>query len=96
MFTPFSQPAKNPKKLTLKILPFFLPFFSATICLLTVKKITDYLAEVKYELTRVTWPKKQDIARLTLTVLAISAMVGVFVGGLDFIFTKLLTVIVNR
>lgn len=61
-----------------------------------MKKITDYLAEVKYELTKVSWPKRQDVVRLTLTVLAFSAIVGAFVGGLDYFFTKLLTAIVNR
>jgi len=56
-----------------------------------VKKILDYLSEVKLELTKVTWPKRKEIIRLTLIVLAISAIVGLFSGGLDFIFTKMLS-----
>jgi len=42
-----------------------------------VKKILEYFSEVKLELTKVTWPKKDEIIRLTLIVLAISAIVGV-------------------
>ena len=61
-----------------------------------MRKITDYLAEVKYELTKVTWPKRNEIVRLTLIVLAISAIVGLFSGGLDFIFTKMLSVFVVK
>ena len=61
-----------------------------------MRKITDYLAEVKYELTKVTWPKRQETIRLTLTVLAISVVVGAFAGGLDYLFTKLLAIVVNR
>jgi len=61
-----------------------------------VKKILDYFSEVKLELTKVTWPKRNEIIRLTLIVLAISAMVGLFSGGLDFIFTKILSLFVVK
>jgi len=61
-----------------------------------VKKILDYLSEVKLELTKVTWPKRNEIVRLTLIVLAISLVVGLFSGGLDFIFTKMLSVFVVK
>jgi len=61
-----------------------------------VKKILGYLSEVKLELTKVTWPKRNEIVRLTLIVLAISAIVGLFSGGLDFIFTKMLSVFVVK
>jgi preprotein translocase subunit SecE len=61
-----------------------------------VKKILGYLSEVKLELTKVTWPKRNEIIRLTLIVLAISAIVGLFSGGLDYIFTKLLSIFVVK
>jgi len=61
-----------------------------------VKKILEYFSEVKLELTKVTWPKKDEIIRLTLIVLAISAIVGVFSGGLDFLFTKMLSIFVVK
>lgn len=59
-----------------------------------MKKIASYLSEVKSELKKVTWPKKDEVVRLTLIVLAISAIVGGFVGGLDYIFTKLLALVI--
>ena len=61
-----------------------------------MKKILEYFSEVKLELTKVTWPKKDEIIRLTLIVLAISAIVGVFSGGLDFLFTKMLSIFVVK
>ncbi len=61
-----------------------------------MRKILDYFSEVKLELVRVTWPKKNEIVRLTLIVLAISAIVGLFSGGLDFIFTKMLSVFIVK
>jgi len=61
-----------------------------------VKKILGYLSEVKLELTKVTWPKSNDIIRLTLIVLAISAIVGLFSGSLGYIFTKMLSIFVVK
>jgi len=61
-----------------------------------VRKIVNYLTEVKAEMTKVTWPKRQEVVRLTLIVLSISAIVGIFVGSLDFIFTKLLALVIVR
>jgi len=61
-----------------------------------VGKVINYLYEVKAELAKVTWPKRNEVVRLTLIVLSISAIVGIYVGGLDYIFTKILALIVVR
>jgi preprotein translocase subunit SecE len=55
-----------------------------------MKNLIDYLQSVRNELTKVVWPKKKDVVRLTLIVLSISGIIGIYVGLLDFIFTKLL------
>ncbi|MBU2577604.1 preprotein translocase subunit SecE [Patescibacteria group bacterium] len=47
-----------------------------------------FLSEVKNELTKVTWPTRQEVVRLTIVVVIISLVVGLFIGGLDFLFTK--------
>jgi preprotein translocase subunit SecE len=61
-----------------------------------VRKITDYLSEVRLELAKVTWPKRDEVVKLTLIVLAISVIVGLYVGALDFVFTKLLSIFIVR
>jgi len=61
-----------------------------------VNKVINYLKEVKLELSKVTWPKKNQVIKLTLIVFVISAIVAIYVGGLDFIFTKALEFIVKR
>jgi len=61
-----------------------------------VKGVIEYLKEVKLELTKVTWPKKQQIIKLTLIVFIISAVVGIYVGALDYAFTKLLELLIAR
>lgn len=47
------------------------------------------IAEVWSELTRVTWPSREDAARLTLLVLGVSAVVGVFLALWDLGFSEL-------
>jgi len=47
-----------------------------------------FLKEVKSELEKVSWPSREETIRLTFIVVAISVIVGFFIGGLDFIFTK--------
>lgn len=54
-----------------------------------------FLQQVYAELTKVTWPTRAEVIRLTAVVIIISVIVGVFIGGLDFIFTSLLQVVVK-
>jgi len=61
-----------------------------------VEKVLGYFSEVRAELSKVTWPKRQEVIRLTLVVFAISVIVAFYVGGLDYVFTKLLEAIVAR
>ncbi len=50
---------------------------------------------MRAELNKVTWPGSSDATRLTLTVIAISVIAGVYLGGLDFLFTTLLGILVR-
>lgn len=61
-----------------------------------VKAAIKFLREVRLELSKVVWPKKQEVIKLTLTVIIISVIVGLYVGVLDFSFTKLLEIIISR
>ncbi|MFZ5932630.1 MAG: preprotein translocase subunit SecE [Patescibacteria group bacterium] len=55
-----------------------------------MKQVLTYLSEVKLELGKVTWPKRNEVIKLTLTVFIISLIAGLYTGALDYIFTKLL------
>lgn len=61
-----------------------------------MKSVFSFLNEVKLELSKVTWPKKSDVVKLTSIVLLISGFVGVFVGGVDYLFTKALELILAK
>ncbi len=60
-----------------------------------MKSVADYFVGVKTELAQVSWPKLATVSKLTIIVLVSSAIVGVFVGAIDFGFTKLLTLVIK-
>lgn len=58
--------------------------------------ILNFISEVRIELSKVTWPKRDEVIRLTLIVFLVSAIIGAYVGGLDYLFTRLLTALVTK
>ena len=48
----------------------------------------SFLKETRDELKKVVWPSRQEVLRLTLVVIMVSLVVGLFLGGLDFVFVK--------
>jgi preprotein translocase subunit SecE len=62
----------------------------------SVRQTLSYISEVRSELTKITWPKRDEVVRLTLTVFAISAVVGAYLGALDLFFTKILEIIISK
>jgi preprotein translocase subunit SecE len=49
-----------------------------------------FLKEVQAELKKVSWPSKSQLIRLTIIVIGVSLAMAIFIGSLDFIFTKLI------
>ncbi len=54
-----------------------------------------FLKETQIELKKVIWPTRQEVIRLTMVVVTVSFAVGLFIGALDFVFTKLLQFVVK-
>lgn len=54
-----------------------------------------FLKEVRTEMEKVSWPNRQQAIRLTLIVIAISIVVAIFIGGLDFIFAKIMELLIR-
>ncbi|MBT3249456.1 MAG: preprotein translocase subunit SecE [Candidatus Pacebacteria bacterium] len=50
---------------------------------------TAYFREVVRELKKVTWPSRKQTINKTTLVIAISILLAIYLGGLDFIFQKL-------
>jgi preprotein translocase subunit SecE len=55
-----------------------------------LNKIITFLKEVKTEMNKVNWLTKEEIIKYTLIVVAVSMILAIFLGGLDFIFIYLL------
>jgi preprotein translocase subunit SecE len=49
-----------------------------------------YFNESWAELKKVTWPTRETVIRLTLLVIAVSIVVGVYIAVLDRLFNTLL------
>ncbi len=54
-----------------------------------------FLKEVRSEMEKVSWPTRQEATRLTLIVIGVSVVVALFIGGLDYAFTKLMALIIR-
>jgi preprotein translocase subunit SecE len=57
-------------------------------------KLATYLRGSYEEMKKVTWPTKKEARNFTLLVVGISLSVAAFLGLMDFLFSKILEVIV--
>lgn len=54
-----------------------------------------FLKEVRDELKKVVWPTRAEVIRLTAVVIIVSLIVGLYLGGLDYILTKVLALVIK-
>jgi len=59
------------------------------------KRIKKFLIEVKEELKKVSWPTKEELVGATRVVIVLTSLLAIFIGIIDFIFSKFLTLIVG-
>jgi len=72
------------------------PKAAASSLTLTAPKFgSDFLKEAYTELRRVSWPTRKQVLRLTLVVIAVSLLVGAYVGILDLGFTKIMAILLK-
>jgi preprotein translocase subunit SecE len=50
--------------------------------------IQRYIHETVGELRKVTWPTRKEATNLTIIVLAVTIVVGAYLGLMDFLFTR--------
>ncbi|EKD65157.1 MAG: hypothetical protein ACD_50C00175G0012 [uncultured bacterium] len=55
----------------------------------------SFIKEVREELGKVVWPTREQVVRSTTIVILISLIAGIFLGGIDFIFTKLMETVIK-
>ncbi len=59
------------------------------------KKIGSFFNEVKVQMKKVDWPTKEETIKDTVAVISISFVVAVFLGGLDYLFGKLINIFIS-
>jgi|TARA_B100000809_G_scaffold205880_1_gene207802 preprotein translocase subunit SecE len=52
--------------------------------------ISRSIKEIYAELGRVTWPTKEETTRLSIIVVSISIVIGLFLGVIDLAFSKII------
>jgi preprotein translocase subunit SecE len=49
-----------------------------------MEKFISFLKDVKIELSKVSWPTKDQTIKYTIIVIALSLGIAIFLGGVDF------------
>lgn len=57
--------------------------------------ISRYFRETSGELRKVTWPTRQEATNLTIVVLIVIAVMSVFLGILDFLYSRFFVLILG-
>jgi|TARA_B100001245_G_scaffold164671_1_gene124307 preprotein translocase subunit SecE len=52
--------------------------------------ISRSIKEIYAELGRVTWPTKEETTRLSIIVVSISIVIGLFLGVIDLAFSRII------
>lgn len=59
------------------------------------ERVRDYLKDTRGELRKTTWPTRQQAINLTLIVLAVTIVMAIFLGALDFVFAAVVEAIIT-
>jgi preprotein translocase SecE subunit len=55
--------------------------------------LTQYASETVREIKKVSWPSQQHTIEMTVLVIAVSVIIGAYIGVADYIFQSLLSII---
>jgi preprotein translocase subunit SecE len=53
-----------------------------------MRKLIQFLKEVRIELKKVSWPNRKELVGSTTLVIVVSVLAGLFLGLLDVIFFR--------
>jgi preprotein translocase subunit SecE len=55
-----------------------------------IEKIRQFLREVRAEMEKVTWPGRPELQAATIVIIALVLLLAVFIGGVDFLVSRVL------
>jgi preprotein translocase subunit SecE len=59
------------------------------------KRIRNYLADVWVVMRKVSWVQRKQLFTTTLVVIVFSTILAFFIGVVDFIFSRLLSIVIK-
>ena len=60
-----------------------------------IGKVKKFFSDVIVELKKVSWSTREELIEATKVVLLSSVLLGLFIGGVDFVLSKLLGLIIR-
>jgi preprotein translocase subunit SecE len=57
--------------------------------------VVGFFRDVRSELRKVVWPTRRETLNLTAVVLALSAVVGAFLGAVDYVFQEVFRLLLS-
>ncbi len=67
----------------------------AKVSVMNDNAIVRYLRETRAELSKVTWPTRQEATNLTIIVLITVLVSSLVLGGFDYLFAQLFSLIIG-
>ena len=58
-----------------------------------VSKLQQFIADVRFEMTKVSWPSWEELKSSTYIVLGLSLVLIVFLFSIDFLLSKILNIV---
>lgn len=59
-----------------------------------IERLKEYFRDTRGELRKVTWPTRNQATNLTLIVLAVTVVMAIFLGAVDYVFADLIRLII--
>ncbi len=57
---------------------------------------SGFFGDIVSEMKKVTWPTRAETIRLTIVVIVISLIIGLYLGIIDVLLAKILAILTNR
>jgi preprotein translocase subunit SecE len=61
---------------------------------ITPKGLARLVRDTKIELQKVTWPTRREALNLTLVVIGLAVFLGIILGTVDYVLSRLITAII--
>ena len=58
-----------------------------------IKKTVNYLKDVRSEMSKVSWPARDELIESTIIVMIVSGVLALFLFAVDFVLNKVIKVI---